>query len=245
MLGEKKEIIKKYIAILIVMLILIYSIIVIIQYSIEGEKNMPFNLSKITVVSSAEGVGGEIVDNKWKFKIAQNNDIYFSVEKNEEYKKKENIKSVVIENIMIDDEPQEGNIKMYMPNSSEGTLFSYNDNFLINGSLKYKAGEETNYKTLEIGGQGGTALFRMSNTNLGEYSCKQTEEIVHDGKLLTKINTNLDKIKFKVTFDFIINLKYKAYKTTVSLDLPYGDITENGFETQEIINKGQFVFKRV
>ena len=68
------------------------------KFEIEGisEEMMPFNLSKIIIVSTAEGneIEGK---NKWNFVINQNNDIYMYFDKNENYWGDEKIiKSVTI-----------------------------------------------------------------------------------------------------------------------------------------------------
>ena len=50
-----KDRIKMSIAISVLMVVIIVVILIIIQYQIEGEKNMPYQLSKITIISTAEG----------------------------------------------------------------------------------------------------------------------------------------------------------------------------------------------
>ncbi len=53
---EKKQTIKLAVAITVLVLVLIFVGISVIVYQVEGEKNMPFKLSKIVAVSSAEGI---------------------------------------------------------------------------------------------------------------------------------------------------------------------------------------------
>lgn len=71
---------KKYfhISMLIVILtIIVFSAgLLILKYNVEGETNMPFNLTKISVISSVEGIDKDSGENKWAFDIYQNNDIY-------------------------------------------------------------------------------------------------------------------------------------------------------------------------
>ncbi|MDO5557119.1 MAG: hypothetical protein Q4G05_02610 [Clostridia bacterium] len=249
MFYNRKKIIKRYISIFAVLMILIYSIIEVVKYNVEGEKNMPFNLSKITIVSTAEGKtkenGLNEKEKQWCVDVIQNNDIYFSIQKNDRYKKEEKIQSISIENIVVEEEPKKGEIKKYMPNSIEGNLFNYDEAFLVGYGLTYKGAEKSDYKLLQIGNQGGTALIRISNTELGEYVLDKESELVHDGNLLANINLKNEEVKFKVKFDLIIDVKNKAFKTTIELELPYGDITKEGTETQELINDGKFIFKRV
>lgn len=51
-----KDKIKMSIAIAVLSIIIGIVFIIVLQYQIEGEKNMPYKLSKITVISTAEGV---------------------------------------------------------------------------------------------------------------------------------------------------------------------------------------------
>ena len=85
--NDKKEKIKACIAMAIIIIIILLSIIFSIKYQVEGESNMPFKLSKITIVSTAEGNENEGAKEKWNMSIYQNNDIYFSIEKNDKYNK--------------------------------------------------------------------------------------------------------------------------------------------------------------
>ena len=77
-----------------------------IKYEVEGDKNMPFNLSKIVIVSTAEGVETK-GKSKWNFNVYQNNDLYFYIDKNNEYLGDSTyIEKVRIENIQITKAPE-------------------------------------------------------------------------------------------------------------------------------------------
>ena len=82
-MGEtrKKEKIKACIAIAVIVLAIILTGIISMKYQVEGETNMPYTLSKIMIVSTAEGVHQEGAQEKWNLSVFQNNDIYFSIEK--------------------------------------------------------------------------------------------------------------------------------------------------------------------
>ena len=64
--------------IIIIAIILFVSGIMILKYQVEGETNMPFEVTKITLISSSDTVdksqNAEITN--WAFDINQNNDIY-------------------------------------------------------------------------------------------------------------------------------------------------------------------------
>lgn len=242
---RRKEKIKACIAIAVIVLAIIITGIISMKYYVEGETNMPFALSKITIVSTAEGVENEGTQEKWNLSIFQNNDIYFSIEKNDNNKEDEIIKSVSIENIQVLENPKVGQIKTYMPNSSDGRLFSYSDEYIVQeNKITFRGASKSNSKTLEIGNQGGTAVIRFANTQIGTYISNEDEEIKHDGSLLQKLNVQNEDVSFKVSFDVVINLKNKSYISNVVLDLPCeDDLIEQGTCSKEITDK--FVFKRV
>ena len=239
-----KQMIKMCIAISVLVIIFIIVGTIMIKYEVEGDKNMPFNLSKIMIVSTAEGVESE-GKNKWNFNVYQNNDLYFYIDKNNEYKGNDTyIEKVRIENIQIIEAPKIGEIKSYMPNSTEGRLYSYDDTYIIEEALEYRGAGKSNSQTLEIGSQGGSALIRFSNTNLGVYSSDDDTEIIHDGTLLNKLNLTQEDIDFTVSFDLVIEVQNHAYRANIELELPYGNMLENGTESTEKVDMNDVIFKR-
>ena len=86
-----KNAIKAGATIIILAIIIIMVITIMMRYEEKGEQNMPFIISKIAIVSTAEGTeestNQESNSNDWKFNVIQNNDIYFTISKNENYKK--------------------------------------------------------------------------------------------------------------------------------------------------------------
>ncbi len=239
-----KQRIKFCIAISIIIIIFTIVGIVMIQYEVEGDKNMPFNLSKIMVVSTAEGVETK-GKSKWNFNIYQNNDLYFYFDKNNSYFGDDTyIEKVRIENIQIVKNPEVGEIKAYMPNSTEGRLYSYDDTYIIEEKLEYRGGVQSNPQTLEIGNQGGNILVRFANTNLGEYSSDKDKEIVHDGTLLKKIDITKEQINFEVSFDMILEVEKHEYKANVVFDLPCGDIIKEGTASYQKTDISDIIFKR-
>lgn len=246
---NKKETIKHCIAISILIIIISIVAILIIRYQVDGETNMPFNLSKITIISTAEGVQAANVEGqentKWNLSINQSNDVYFFIDKNEEYKKSATIDNISIENIKVSTIPLKGEVKTYMPNSADGRKFIYNDTFLVNEKLTYTGAKASNEKTLEIGNQGGKALIRFANTNICTYNSNEDIEVVHDGTLIAKTDTKNEEIQFAVNFDFIITSRNIKYKANITLDFPYGDILEEGTTEIEKTDMNDIIFKRI
>lgn len=236
--------IKLCIAISIIVIILMIVGIIMIKYEVEGDKNMPFNLSKIVMVSTAEGVESK-GKSKWNFNIYQNNDIYLYIDKNEHYHGNNNyIEKVQIENIQVIKEPVKGTIKAYMPNSTQGRQYSYANEYIVQEKLEYKGGSKSDAQSLEIGNQGGNVLIRFSNTDLGKYASNKDTEIVHDGTLINKLKLTNEDIQFTVSFDLIIKVAHHQYRANITLDFPQGNILEKGTESVEKIDMSDVIFKR-
>ena len=145
---------------------------------------MPFKLSKIVigsmVVSSDNPIANDVLENE----IVQNNGIYFEIKKNEKYEKEATIKSIEISNIQIIKKPQKGDIKVYMPNTTENKKFTYSDNYILEGnSLTYKGASRSDTTNLEINNQGGIIGIAFGNNKLGTYNIMNEETII-DGTML-------------------------------------------------------------
>lgn len=244
MQAQIKEKIKTSIAAIVLIILISIAIIITYKYNIEGETNMPFKLSKIVigsmVVSSDNQISNDVLVNE----IVQNNGIYFEIKKNEEYQKDATIKSIEISNIQVTKEPQKGNIKVYIPNTTENKKFTYSDNYILEGNLlTYKGASKSDTTTLEINNQGGIVGIAFGNTNLGTYNIVSEETII-DGTMLKNMNITDEEIKFAVKFDFIINTNGKKYKTNIKLDLPPSEITQSGKSSLEITDTSRYIFKR-
>lgn len=241
-----KRVIKACLSIALLAVILVIVVTIMMKYNVEGEKNMPFKLSKITIISTAEGIEDSQNDNnvKWKLNILQNNDLYFTISKNENYDKEDIIESVKIENIKIVSEPKVGEIKAYMPNSSDGRIYQYKDEYVITDKLEYFGSNTNNAKTLEIGNQGGNILMSFTNNGIGTYESNDDDTIKHDGSLISKLGKTKEDLNFSVSFDLVIKVTNKSYRTNINLDLPCRDIIQEGTSTYEITDTDKFIFKR-
>lgn len=235
----------KVLVLIIIVIAFCASLAIMLKYKTEGETNMPFEVKKILIVSSAEAESKkENKENtKWNLNIDQYNDIYINFEKNEEFDQESYIREVTIENINIES-PKKGEISIYMPNSTEGKLFSYEDNFKVNESLTYIGATEDNYKALQMANQGGTFLFRVVNRNVSEYVSNDDDEIHYDGTLLKKTNIKLEEIKTKISFDIVIKTNKSTYRGNVSITMPGDDIEEKGVSQTIIEDFSDVVFKR-
>lgn len=235
-----------HISILIVMVAIILFVlgIIVLQYNIEGETNMPFILNKIAVISSVEGTDKEAGSNRWAFDVSQNNDINLYIEKNKNYDKQEAIKSILIDNIEIQRNSEKGKINFYRPNTTESGVYFKNVEENLVQTIEYKGAMQTDLKKLEISNQGGLIMFRVANDKVAEH-ISNDDEINHN-ELLKKANLNTEELKMKLSMDLTIKIESgKEYKANIELDLPIEGVIENGTSSQEIVDTSNIIFKRI
>ena len=239
-----KLILKSAYVTIIVLIIAVISLI-ILKYNVEGEKNMPFKLSSILVISSAEGY--QETENKeylWDAEIYQTNDIYFNIEKNKNYKENEIIKSIKIENIEINKKPLVGNFNFYRASGEKNNLFKYDEEYEIKEDIEYIGDMETKINDLKISNQGGTIIIRAVN-KIGKNYKSNDKEFEHNGKLLDKVGVEYEDIKATISLDLVINLESDiSYRANIELEIPIGDILKEGSSSMEINNMKNIIFKR-
>lgn len=230
--------------IVIVAIILFVLGIIVLQYNIEGETNMPFVLNKIAVISSVEGTDKEAGSNRWAFDISQNNDINLYIEKNKNYDKQEAIKSILIDNIEIQRNSEKGKINFYRPNTTESGVYFKNVEENLVQTIEYKGAMKTDLKKLEVSNQGGLIMFRVANDKVAEYFSNEDE--INHNELLKKANITAEDLKSKLSMDITIKIESgKEYKANIVLDLPVEGVIENGTSSQEIIDTSNIIFKRI
>ena len=230
---------------LIVLAILFVVGVVSLKYNVEGEGNLPFYVSKISIISNVEGNDVEDSTNKWNLQVNQNNDIYLYIKKNDDYKDTEIIESVKLNNFNIEQNSKIGEVKLLKPDSNiESAIFKNNTENETN-EIEYIGDMNSNIKEMKISNQGGLVVFRYAINNIGNYISNDDEEINHS-ELLKKLNVNDDDLKFKVTFDICITLNSgKAYKSNISLELPVNDVVNQGTQSTELTDLKNIVFKRM
>ncbi len=240
-----KKILNICIICIIIVAIIFTAVMLILNYDEKGETNMPFSVSKISIVSTINGQDVENSEAKWDINVIQNNDVYIYVEKNDGYKKQETIKSVKLEDITIAQNPGVGQIKIYKPTSNESVLFENNDENIVN-ELEFDGAKKTDAKKLEISNQGGVLLFRCANNNIGRYTSNDDEEINYNN-LINKLNiaesSLISKIKFNITITLNSGRIFRA--DNVEIQVPNEGITENGTVGHEYTNLESIVFKRI
>ena len=229
---------------IIIFVILCIAGIFVLRYQVEGESNMPFDIKKISLIESVEGIETEGKTEKWNFNVNQNNDIYVYIEKNDQYNKTEIIESVKIDNIKINKENNTGKVKIYKPVIDEKRMFINEVENEVN-EIIYNGDLESNVKEQKISNQGGKVAFRYAINNVSQYISENDSEIDHS-KLLKLTNIKPEDLQTKISFDITIKLKSgKIYQTTIDLDIPSQDIIEEGTKGIEITDLNNIIFKRI
>ncbi len=244
--GEKKFNKALYISVLLIIIALIVVFFIMYKYTVEGEAIPPFQISKMVVVSSAKTQDIEIVENGYSTKVVQNNDIKIAIEKNPEYKKEAIIRKITINNIQIDKKNSIGNIEIYRPSQEENKLYEYQEQYKIKDKIEYEGAQETYSKgeKLQIANQGGIIDFSVILNDLGTTNYTENELNV-DGTLLKNMGISNEQISFEMKFDLIVELENDIkLKTKITLDLPTGNILEEGIETLEQTDM-KTIFKRI
>lgn len=230
--------------ILIIVSILFIAGVITLKYNVEGETNLPFELSKITVISSIEGNDNNDNENKWNLEVNQNNDIYLYIQKNSNYTDTEIIDSIVLDNFWVKENSKIGNLKLYKPESNLDSSIFKNTEENSTDKIEYIGSTESSIKDLKISNQGGLIIFRYAITDIGKYISNDDQEINHN-QLLKKLNVNNDDLKCKISFDILIKVQSgKKYKSNIELELPVDNVVENGTQSKEYLDLKDIVFKR-
>jgi len=241
--ANKKEAIKKAVFISILVLLIMIVGFITIKYEIEGEQNPPFRISKISIISTADGIQAE----ENKIEVWQANDIYISLEKNENYAEKEIIAKVGIENITLAKRPQTGKVSFYRPSNNQGIKYIYEKDYEIKNNLDYFGNMSTDLKNLSIANQGGTIEFRTCIKEIGSFEAKENETgFSYDARILQRANVDLEKIKYQIQFDLVIELESgKKYQANIELDLPNEELEGQTVKGVEITDLEDVVLKRM
>lgn len=219
--------------------------VISLRYSVEGEVNLPFYISKISVISSVEGNDVEDTTNKWNLQVNQNNDVYVYIKKNDNYKDAEIIESVKLDNFNIQQAPKIGQLKLLKPDVNvESIIFKNTSENEVN-NIEFIGSVNSSIKDLKISNQGGLVVFRYAINDLGNYTSNDEEEINHS-ELLKKLSIDNNDLNFKVSFDIYLTLNSgKKYKSNMFLEFPVDDVVNKGTQSIENIDLQDIVFKRV
>ena len=242
---KKREIIKKSLFLVCVAILIFFAVLVMLKYEVEGEKELPYRLNKILLVSTVDGKANEDPENLWNIDITQTNDIFIYIDP--DGKTKETIKEVSLENFIITKTPGKGTVEILRPTADLDNLYSNSVQNYLNDKIVYQGAKLDDMKSLEISNNGGVVGFRLSLNDLGKFvSNDEGIEITYDGRLLSNLGINLEEIKLSLNFDIIITTSENvSYKGTLTLDMPTDEIIEKGASKIEITDFSNVIFKRV
>ena len=241
---NKKEIIKKCIFLFFIIVILMGVASVMLRYEVEGEKSLPYNLSKIFVVSTVEGTQNDDGQNIFNINVKQVNDLYLYIDK--QGSTEETIKQITLTNFNVSQAPEKGQLAIYRPTGEIDNLYTYSEQNYLENSLTYTGAAIDDLKALEISNTGGVIGCRMALDNLGIFVSNETTEVVYDATLLQNIGINLEDIKFNISFDIQIETSANVtYQGTINLELPAQDLLEKGSTNFEVTDFSDVVFKRM
>ena len=131
-----------------------------------------------------------------------------------------------------------------MPSPKEDTKFEYTDEYEIKSSLTFKGGVQDDKSKLQISSNGGSIVFRVANFNLGKLQ-SNADEIIYDGRLLKEANIALENLKFTLKFDIVIDTSNDIlYRGTFEIELPCGNIIEEGTSKLDKTDLSEVIFKR-
>ena len=241
-LKKNKLNIWKYLARVTTIIALIVVAFIMYKYHVEGESVPPFNISEMVVVSTVKTNDLQFIDGAYSADLLQFNEIKLAIEKNPEYQKEGIIRKITINNIQIDKKDTNGDVEIYRPVDG---VYKFEDRYRIKDSIEYKGEQETfvSEDDIHIANQGGIIDLAVIVRNIGKIQYNDNEAIKVDGTLLKR--AGVENVSFELKFDLIIELQSNIkLKTKITLDLPAGNIIENGVETIEQENL-DVVFKRI
>lgn len=241
----KKNLFKRCLFFIFLAVMFMIVISIMIKYDVEGEKELPFSISKILLVSTVDGKVMDDPENIWNISVTQVNDMYMYIDKTMN-DSEELIKEVKLENFNVNKFPEKGKLKLLRPTGELPNLYTYSEQNYLSESITYTGAALDNMKALDISNKGGVLGARFSVEELGSYISNENEEITYDGKLLSNLGVSVEEIEFNVSFDVIITTDDNiSYRGTLNLDMPINTVVEEGSSNREITDFSNIVFKRI
>jgi len=241
---ETSKLLKKSIFLSIIVILVMAVIFIIVKYEVEGEKQLPYYISKMLLISTVDGEKIEDEENIWNINISQINDLYIYIDSANTTK--ETIDQITIENFTINKNPEKGDIKIYRPTGDLNNLYTYSEQNYLNEQIIYTGSVIDDLKSLEIANTGGVIGFRIALQNLGSYISNDETEVIYDGNLLSNLDITIEEVKLDISFDIIIKTSDNvSFKGTINLNTPISTIIDQGSSNMEITDFENIVFKRI
>jgi len=244
---SSENILKKCLFFAALIIVIALVIFTMVRYSEEGEKELPFYINKILLISTVDGEKVDDDKNIWNINVTQVNDAYIYIEESEKNAgSKVTIESVSLENFTVNTAPTKGEVKILRPTGDMPTLYKNSSDNYLGSSILYMGDRVDDMKAGDIGNKGGTIGFRCAVANLGNFISNETEEIIYDGRLLNNLGITEEEVKTSISFDIVIETsQHVKFKGTLSLEMPVEGVLENGSSNVEITDFSDVVFKRI
>lgn len=241
---KKKNLFKRCIFISCFAIVVLLAIMIMLKYEVEGEKHLPYKLSKILIISTVDGNKVEDNRNLWNISLNQVNDFYIYIDPEKEGES-QTIKSITYDNFVIQKKDL-GEAKIYRPTGELNNLYNQSKQNYIGDKIVYLGDKIDDLKSLQVSNNGGVTGFRLALENLGNYVSNDDTEIVYNGSLLNKLGIKNEDIAVNLSFDIAIQTNDNViYKGNVNVQTPVGDLIKEGSTNEEITDFENVVFKRV
>ena len=80
---------------------------------------------------------------------------------------------------------------------------------------------------------------------LENYKSNDASELPQGGTILESLNLTNEDLKFKVSFDLVIEVQDKTYKTTITLDMPIDGVVNQKETYTTIEDFSKTIYKRI
>ena len=243
---NKKKIVHICLGIFGICIVVTLIAIQLLKYQVEGEKNLPFEITNMLIVSTGDGSGNEDQENRWNLVVLQNNDIYIEIKGKTDENRSEHFKKITFENFNISNGPLKGEPKIYHPTDDKDLIYLYKDENVVQDKIEYNVASRCNIKKMELGPDGGIVSFSSCSTNVSHYISNEDTEIKYDATLLKKVGISEEQLKYQISFDIIVEMESnKKYKANMILDLPLNNLLTEGTVQEEKMDFSNVIFKRV
>jgi len=237
-----KKTIHAYVIMVFVIIIFITVGLIMLRYYAQGERNLPFEIKQIDIISTVNGIPQRNEEGEWYTELFQKNDIYFYIVKNDGNGREEAIRSIVFENFRIVEYNDTGNVQIYRQHDIGKYL--YTEEYIVTDRLEYIGSAATNISEMKINNQGGLIGFSVVIKELGQYFFETEGIFSMDGTLLGRVDVSLEDITLTIYFDIIIEIgSGNSFRTEYRIELPVGNILEDGMSQVEMTDN--MIFRRI
>lgn len=208
----------------------------------EELSNSPFIIDKIMLYSSASAVNKNtnFQETNWVLDISEYTDIAIYFKKPEELNSKNTAETLNVSNVSLKVSSNKYTPAFYYLDANNFGTESVLSNYKIEDSLDFTV---LNFDNKDNSIMYNTPVFfsdlsnpvtlKFTNLLFKNYSIENTEKLIFNGSLLSKVPIKLEDLKASLSFDInISNFEKEKYSTNVSLAIPLENGKENIFNRE-------------